>query len=151
MFEPLPERLDLLRDAAQGRAFQGRVSMSGMSRLREAVAKADGEAEVELVFGRDEMGLFFMKGVAKATVFMTCQRCLEPVELPLFAEFNLGLVRGEEEAERLPEAYEPLRADRDPVDVAPVIEDELLLTPARHGTDGFFVAVLERQGPPSDG
>ena len=136
MFEPLPERLDLLRDAAQGRSFQGRVSLSRMERLCEAAAVAEGEAEVEFVLDRDEVGHSYMKGWARATVSMTCQRCLELVELALVAEFSLGLVRGEQEAERLPEEYEPLRAGRDPVDVAPLIEDELLLAlpvVPRHG------------------
>ena len=101
--------------------------MSRMDRLREAVVEANGEAEVEFVLDRDAAGRLYMKGSARATVAMTCQRCLESVELPLLAEFNLGLVQGEQEAERLPEEYEPLRAGRDPVDVAPVFEDELLL------------------------
>jgi 16S rRNA (cytosine967-C5)-methyltransferase len=30
----------------------------------------------------------------------------------------------------------------------PAVDGELLLTPARHGTDGFFVALLERAGAP---
>ena len=33
----------------------------------------------------------------------------------------------------------------------PAGADGLLLTPARHRTDGFFVAVLERRARPSDG
>ena len=127
MFEPLPERLDLLRDAAQGRAFRGKVPLSRMERLVEASVSAEGDAEVELTLDRDEAGRLFMRGWARASVAMTCQRCLESVDIPLAAEFNLGLVRGEQEAERLPESYEPLRVGRDPIDVAPLIEDELLL------------------------
>ena len=127
MFEPLPDRLDLLRDAAQGRAFRGRVSLNRMERLREAAAVADGDVEVELVLDRDETGILYLEGSARASVSMTCQRCLELVELPLHVEFSLGLVQGEREAERLPEQYEPLQAAREPVAVAAVIEDELLL------------------------
>ncbi len=155
MFEPLPERLDLLRDAAKGRSFSGRVSLSRMERLREAVLDEEGEAEVEFVLDRDEAGRSFMKGRARMTVSLTCQRCLDPVGLELDARFSLGLVRGEEEAGRLPDDFEPLLVGRDPMDVAPLVEDELLLVlPAvpRHDScdSGYTPEPLESEEEPEE-
>ncbi|GAB6040129.1 YceD family protein [Endothiovibrio diazotrophicus] len=137
MFEPLPERLDLLRDASRGRAFRGRIPLDRMARLRVAAVDAVGDAVVEFALDRDGAGRPFMKGTVAAAVALTCQRCLQPVMLELEAVFSLGLVRGEQEAERLPEEYEPLLVAPEPMELAPLIEDELLLAlpaVARHDT-----------------
>ena len=126
MFEALPERLDLLREADRGRAFRGRLALRLMERLSAVVRGDEGEAEVELRFER-EGGHAVIEGRVAARVRLTCQRCLEAVELELDQPLHLALVQGEEEAQRLPERLDPLLVGDEPVAVALRVEEELLL------------------------
>lgn len=92
-----------------------------------------------MVFDRDDKRRSIVHGNVKAVLTLVCQRCLEPMEYPVDTEFNLALVRGFQEAERLPEEFDPLLLeDEQPVAVRELIEDELLLAipdVPRHGDD----------------
>lgn len=99
-----------------------------MSRLCEALADTDGSVHFELDFGRDELGISYVDVRATGSLSVTCQRTLEPFDLPVTVDTRLGLIRQEREEAGLPPDCEPLLVAEDgrlnPVDV---IEDELLL------------------------
>jgi uncharacterized protein len=65
---------------------------------------------------------------AQATVWMTCQRCLQPVDVSLDVRRAIRFVRGEQEAARLDAETEDdvLELERS-VDLTALVEDELLL------------------------
>lgn len=65
---------------------------------------------------------------AQAPVWMTCQRCLQPVEVPVHVERALRFVRGDDEAARLDaETDDDVLPLEGSIDVAELVEDELLL------------------------
>lgn len=127
MFEPLPKRLNPLRDAAQGRDFQGRVPFRDMGRLAGVLASNEGEAEVEVHLAIDEERRPVLEGRVRAQLTLTCQRCLGPMVVTVDQGFALALVRSEAQAERLPERYEPLLVDEELMAVVGLVEDELIL------------------------
>ena len=57
-----------------------------------------------------------------------CQRCLEPMVHGVTAEALFGIVSSAEDAEQLPERYEPLIVAERSLFVADLVEDELLLS-----------------------
>jgi uncharacterized protein len=65
---------------------------------------------------------------ARACVWMTCQRCLQPVAVPVEIDRRLRFVRGEDEAARLDAESEDdvLELERT-LDLPALVEDELLL------------------------
>lgn len=69
-----------------------------------------------------------MTGVVSATVKMTCQRCLETVDVPLQANVALGFSQSEEALEELPESLEPFLLEEEEIPLADVLEQELILT-----------------------
>lgn len=109
------------------RSFSGTLPVAGMKRLCEVLAEPVGEVSYEADFGRDDLGLAYLDVRVEAALTLLCQRALEPFVLPLSLHTRLGLLAHEHEEAALPEGYEPLLVEADRVDVAAVVEDELLL------------------------
>lgn len=123
----LPERVDTSRMVQARRSFQGTLPLASLGRLRESLATADGVAVYDLEFGRDELGIAYL-GVHVETEFpLTCQRTLEVYRHPVRLDQRLGLIESENEEASLPAGYEPLLVADGHVNLADVIEDELIL------------------------
>lgn len=102
--------------------------MAGFKRLRPYLASEHGGVEVALEFDIDEQGRPHVRGRIQAHLELVCQRCLEPMGVALDLEPHLGVVESEPEAEHLPEEYDPLVVGEDPLFLADLIEDELVLS-----------------------
>ncbi len=127
MIDHLPERLDLLEAAETGRVLQGRIALVKLERVVPLLATSAGDLEVRLELGKDTDGTLFLQGKISGTVSLQCQRCLEPMALPLKLRFRLGIVTGHEAAGCLHERYEPLLAGSEPALIADIVSDEVLL------------------------
>ncbi|MBI2379888.1 MAG: DUF177 domain-containing protein [Gammaproteobacteria bacterium] len=125
----LPEQIFLKRFAESGRSVEGGIPLAGMDRLRDQVLSLEGEARVQLSGGVDPEGRQFLQGHVQAELSVTCQRCLQPMSIAVDTEFSLSPVYSEEEAEALPEAYDPIMlADEDSIELKALVEDELMLS-----------------------
>jgi uncharacterized protein len=124
----LPESVDAWRMVSARRSFAGALPVAALSRLCGMLAGNEGAAQYALDFGRDELGTAYLQVHVEAPLVLTCQRTLEPFVLPLVVESQLGLVRSEREEAALPPGCEPLLVAEDGrLNLADVIEDELLL------------------------
>ncbi len=99
-----------------------------MPNLCQALADQEGEVKVDLQFAVDEQRIRTVTGSASGHLFMTCQRCLEPVEVAVEADFNLGIAASEEAAKQLPRSYDPLIVEGEEIELLPVVEEELILS-----------------------
>ena len=113
--------------AEAGREFSGSLDLAGLARLAPLLGSRTGTLDVRLTLDRDEAGIRFLAGRVTGPLQLVCQRCLGAMEFTVDSEFRLGLVRSEEEAERLPSGYEPLLVDMEPMPLAKIVEDEVLL------------------------
>lgn len=127
MFAPTPELVDPWRAVEAGCDYSGSLPLARMARLQEALREALGEASFRLSFSRDLEGRGILRGEIDARLVLTCQRCLEAMEVPVSLSMVLALVSGLEEAGRLPEDLDPLLVTSEPLRLADLIEDELLL------------------------
>ena len=115
------------------RGFEGVQPLSGLPRLREALAAAGvdatvGECRYALQFDRDALGNAYLEIHAEAGLPLICQRSLDPFELPVRIQQRLGLIKSEEQEAALPEGYEPvLVAAEGSIDPRVLLEDELIL------------------------
>jgi len=124
----LPESVDAWRMVSARRSFAGALSVAAMSRLCGMLAGNEGAAQFTLDFGRDDFGTAYLQVHVEAPLTLTCQRTLEPFVLPLTVDTRLGLIRNEREEAALPPGCEPLLVEDDgKLDLAAVVEDELLL------------------------
>lgn len=123
----LPATINPVELAEQGARLSGTLPLKSMSRLMQACLGNGGEAQVDLHFGRAEIGnVLEMTGTVGAAVRVACQRCLEPMELELRTETRLLLLRAGEREESLSQEVDALVADR-PLSLNQLVEDELLL------------------------
>jgi len=123
----LPERVDASRMVQARRSFHGKLPLASLKRLRGSLAADDGVAEYELEFGRDELGVDYLALHVDAELALTCQRTLEVFRQPVHIDQRLGLIRDEGEEAALPSGYEPLLITDGEINLADVIEDELIL------------------------
>jgi len=123
----LPKKADPRKLAEREAQITGSVDFSAMPRLVSFLCQETGAAQAELNFSTDEQYLRTVKGSVQAKVFMTCQRCLEPVALDLDEEICLAVVLNEEQARNLPGYYDPLLMLDEDADLIALVEDELIL------------------------
>lgn len=128
MPEPLPDRFKPFEWVAEGRSAVGELPMAALGRLSANLAvPVDEPVRVELVAEAGAGGRPVLAARIQATLVMQCDRCLEPMSVNLDVPVRLALVRSEADAAHLPDELEPLLVDGEWLDVATVIEDELLL------------------------
>jgi uncharacterized protein len=122
-----PERADPWRLAINGRRLLGEIPLRRMPRLSSLLSRADGSVRVCLQAGVDECKVHFFAGRLDTTLELVCQRCTNPLRLPLAVEFRLGLVHNEVQSAELPEEYEPLLVPPGGLAMSDWVEDELIL------------------------
>lgn len=126
MLDRLPEHIDPIQLADKQGILKGQIPINSLNRLKDFLENDAGEISVELFFRRE--GRYpRAEGTLKGTLQLTCQNCLEAVELPVDIAVKLGIVTTIDQADRLPEGYEPLMVTGEKVLAKDIIEDELLL------------------------
>lgn len=123
----LPKSFDPRKLARQGRQFEGSLALNQFGRLVDHLADDKGEVKVVLRFSLNEGRRIVLEGHVEAVLSMICQRCLDVAEIPVRAELQLMGVLTDEQAKALPEGYEPLLFGEEPVELLPLLEEELLL------------------------
>jgi uncharacterized protein len=125
----IPEHIDPFRYAEQSLSLVGQVKIVDMERLSAnlGVAPNNDAVDVSLEFGVDEQGITFLKGHLKALLRLQCQRCLEPFIYEIISDFVLGIVNTLDEANALPDQYEPALAKEGSLALRELIEDEIIL------------------------
>jgi uncharacterized protein len=120
------DRADPWRLAAQGGTLTGRVALASLPRLAPALV-GPSDADYRLAFHLDTEHRAVVSGWVRAELTVRCQRCLEPLTVAVDSQFELAVVRGLDEAARLPDAYEPVLAEDGWLRSMDLVEDELLL------------------------
>ena len=128
MLGPLPEFVDPLRLAGQRNRMSGAVPVAALTRLAALLRDDSGVVEVVLRFRSSASGVPRADGGARLTARLTCQRCLDPLDLELAPELKFAFTDGGEAAGRaeLAAGYEPLECDGR-IGLTAIVEDEILL------------------------
>lgn len=93
----------------------------------DGIVLNDAPLHYELNFGLDAAGHRAVHGRVEAVVELTCQRCLQPVAVEIHADVMLAVLKNELDAKKLPESMEFMVLGDEPVWLADLIEDEILL------------------------
>ena len=127
MSDHLGEFIEPLSLAEKGRTLSGRVAVSRLDRLCQSLHGGKGEVEVRLHFDKDEGGQPNVTGHLSTTLQLECQRCMQAMELPVSVDVQLGIVRTQQQAESLPDNYDPLLVSDEQITATDIVEDELIL------------------------
>ncbi len=128
MLGPLPEFVDPFRLAGRQARMDGAVPVAGMSRVGALVRDDSGAAEVVLCFRMSASGVPRADGHVRLTARLTCQRCLDALDLELAPEIRVAFTDGGDAAGRaeLAAGYEPIGGGGR-IGLTTMIEDEILL------------------------
>jgi len=126
--EPLPSSLDVRKAAARGVSISGALKPLDLQRFRGLLAADDGVVQATLAFSRDEENRYLIAVSVQADVAVTCQRCLESMQLQLQSDNLLAVVWDDEYARQLPRDLEPLIAGEGPCNLWDIVEEELILS-----------------------
>lgn len=120
-----PDRpLDAVGLARSAARVEREFEVAGFARLRDRLAEPTGTAAARAEFGLQGRWPVVRLAVT-ADVVLTCQRCLGRVQRTLSTEAQL--VFADEGAPELPDGYEAVGGDPRKLDLAALVEDELLL------------------------
>ncbi len=123
----LPDKLDPQRAADQERVLEGALGRDRLVRLA-SLAEDHVEAAFGLIFFRDDKRRCCVRGSVRVRVRLICQRCLGSVEVEVDSQLLAAIVRSSDEAQRLPEQYDPVYAEDGMLDLVQMIEDEIILS-----------------------
>ena len=149
-----PARFDALKLAESGGTLAGELDPRQLPRLVDRLAPADEAAGARIAWriagGPDALGHPQLTLGLEGTVFLVCQRCLRPFEVPLAQQTELLLARNERELARL-DAEEPeVVLAGAPLDPVALVEDELLLSlpfSPRHAAEECVAAATGATAP----
>jgi uncharacterized protein len=128
MLGPLPEFVDPFRLACQQIRMRGAIPVAAMTRMAALVRDDSGLVEVVLRFRMPASGVPRADGSARLTAHLTCQRCLDPLDIELAPELKVAFTDGDDAVERaeLAAGYEPLECGGR-IGLTTMVEDEILL------------------------
>ncbi|MGZ5051891.1 MAG: YceD family protein [Methylobacter sp.] len=127
MLARLPDYIDPLHLAEKRGELKGQIPVSSLDRLKDILSNDAGAVTVELYFGR-EGRLAKIEGRIEAVLELECQNCLQALQWSVKSDVKLGIVTSIDQADRLPEDFEPLLIEEEgKVLLKDVVEDELLL------------------------
>lgn len=116
----------LLAGPSSGATLARSYALADLPRLQEAGAGEGTSVKVGFRFRRVEERVA-IDGVLEGVVRLTCQRCMNPADVPLHDEFNVILVQGDAELSAEIAGYEPVPGDPTRVDLRALAEDQALL------------------------
>lgn len=123
----LPDYVDFMRLARQGQVLSGDLSLARMQRLAASLRDTQGSARVRLEFDLDARRQPVLRSRVEAELVLECQRCLGDCNYAVSVETVYGLIEHEAQAKRLPDEYEPLLLNEEPMSPLELVEDELIL------------------------
>lgn len=124
---PLPKQVDIRKLIAVGTEISVREPLQNFARLATMLEACDGDVEVKLHLYVDDGRIKRIDGEVHTAVSVLCQRCMQPMMLPIDSTFAVAAVWSDDEASRLPKYLEPYIVGEGPQDIRDLLEDELIL------------------------
>lgn len=127
MLNPLPDLIDPREACRIGRVFAGEAAIMRFTRLLPSLHHAEGVVTYRVEFQRDASRIDTLLAEVCASLTVVCQRCLQPMRVPIQDQVRLTLVDGIDEAGLLSEDQEPWLLETPLINPWDIVEDELLL------------------------
>src|SRR4051812_33074544 len=127
MSEPWSQLTDVDRLADRQTEVAFEIPVDQMPKVRERFASAGGQVRGVARFRR-EAGFRVADLEMSGSAQLVCQRCLEPMQVPVEASAHVALLVSEAEADRVPPEFETVHVPENRIRVRDLVEEELLLT-----------------------
>jgi uncharacterized protein len=141
MSPPWSRPLEVDRLADGGADVDFAVPLAELPGLRSR-AGVGGSVSGRVHFGR-QAGTAVAELTLQGSATLECQRCLQPLQLPIDTRVRVGLISSESELARVPEDLEPMLAAGGRISIGELITEEMLLSlpiVALHAAEGCGTA-----------
>ncbi|BAS67730.1 MAG: hypothetical protein DSY43_04095 [Gammaproteobacteria bacterium] len=127
MKQGIPEIIKLFKFASKGLIFSQQYQVRDFPRISKLTSKQDSAVDVELSFAL-EGRIPCVKGKVKLDLALTCQRCLDEVNVHLEPKFKLAFLHNEQQGEGLSESFETILNSEEEFSTIEFITDEVLIS-----------------------
>ena len=128
MSPDLPLTIEPKHLARKGETVAGQYAIQDMQRLGGLLHDQSGQVTFRLIFTHDdEKNITYIRGNIQAELNVVCQRCLGCMPYTVDNPVYLGIIGNQIAENELPDGCEPLNAVDEPVNLASLIEDEVIL------------------------
>jgi len=152
MLRELPSLLELSPYQGCESTLEGVLSTERMGRIQE-VGEVAPEAGVSLTLSAETRGDIALAGRVESRIQLTCQRCLDPVEVALVSDFEFVVMDAADAQPGDEESADIIVTDDGMVRLRELVEDELLLAlpvVARHDDANPCRPRVQQFGPPDE-
>ena len=118
--------LDVDRHADAGDSWEFELPLTQLPRLAQELATVEGAVECRVALSR-ERGQPVAEVRVSARIPLRCQRCMQPVWIPVEADSKVWLVTDPARADDLDPGIEPTLAPEGRVVLRDLVEEEILL------------------------
>ena len=125
--DSLPLKVDPFRFAENAISLHGVLLIKDMINLGSSLESPMGEVLVQMDFGIDEQGIYFLKGHLDTKLLLQCQRCMNAFDYAIITDFVLGVVHSDSEASQLPGRYDPVIVQDNALFLRELVEQELIV------------------------
>lgn len=102
------------------------VPLARLERIAEYLTSSEGVVTGSVAFARDHGRIVAEVGL-QTTLALRCQRCMQPVQLPIESHSRVVLLESEAAAADVPQELETALAPEGRLPLADLVEEELLL------------------------
>jgi uncharacterized protein len=118
--------VDAMLLAMRGSKIEQTFAMSDLPRVSDYAADASATARLTATF-RNLDGKALIDGAVTAELQLRCQRCMQPVTVPVDDEFSVMLIGSENELDTLSPEQDAIVAEAERLDLRWLTEEQLLL------------------------
>ncbi len=119
--------LEVERLADGGADLEFAVSLAELAGLRALRASVAGTVRGHVRFGH-EAGVAVAELTLSGAATLECQRCTQPMAVPIQTVVRVGLIGSEAEVARVPAELEPMLAPGGRISIGELVTEELLLS-----------------------
>ncbi len=123
----LPSIIDPRKLAQQQALYEGHVAADQLSRFAQAVVAIESDLQARVEFDLNPSRKPCVNGSINLRASVPCQRCLEPVQIEVAAEFAVEVVWNEEQAAAIIKRADSWIVPERQANLVELLEDELLL------------------------
>lgn len=127
MLNRLPVDVNPFKLVEQGRCLAGVMPLQQLPRLVEVVLAGTQDVAVTLDFTRSIGGRPMIKGHIRGNVVLECQRCMQPVTIPIDVPVEVALTTFESDERPEQEGLEAWLVEDERLFIQDFVEDEILL------------------------
>ena len=124
---PWSKPLDIERVSRGEAAFEFHIALEDLARVAARADQVGGNVSGIVRFGRHH-DTATAHVVMHGTAIMRCQKCMQPVSLPVSSSVRMALLQDAGGAGAVPEPFEPVLAAGGWISVGELVEEELLLS-----------------------